>query len=613
MPLPLTLAYTSIGGAINYVTKKPTFQTEGSVTSRIAQYNLFKNSLDLNVKVSDQFALRMIGTLESAGSFREGLTSNRQYGTLVGKYLINDASSLSFNVDYLNDQTPRDFGLPIFEDRVKTGTDASGNDVFKQKASPEAVQRMWSNLDRTRFIGSPFNDRITKQVNGNVRYDANLFERGIFKEWKAIALVGYSASKNTYQQTGSGFRNKYLLLADGDIEITRTFEKGRVDDQYIGALASLRGKIKLGANVTSSVGVNFDYDKRKVSNYRYSNIANFDQIKLSSSDGQKTTAPIHEHSYKQVTNTDGYGASIQGLVSFYKKINVLLSLRYDNIEVVTPKYTYLRDYSGRGRPVKKGTVKEEVKYDGNAWSTSLGLVYKFTEDANAYASYQSGFELNRRSRLDVNGDLLPGYNQYQWEVGIKQSWFDQKLNLNLAYYNINTKSYIDVDGNGNKYEISNGMVYKGFELETSISPVAGWLLAANYSYIDAKYDANGSRKEGTRPQQTPEHQLGFSTSYRFQKGALQGLNLRFGGQYTGERLGNDYFKKSRRFPNPMHPYIQASQVLLNVGASYPINAHWRLNARVANLTDLVVFNSYRYGSVNPIAPRTLSLEATYRF
>uniref|UniRef100_A0A2B4RZ87 Aspartate--tRNA(Asp/Asn) ligase n=1 Tax=Stylophora pistillata TaxID=50429 RepID=A0A2B4RZ87_STYPI len=250
----INFGYTSIGGAINYVTKKPTFKTGGAVIARMAQYGLFKNSFDLNVKVSDRVGLRFIGTVEDAGSFRETLYSKRRFGSLIGEIKTTDRSKLSFNVDYLYDKIPRDFGIPIFETNVQTGTKTvSGKTVpvYKQESKESDVQRLWKGLDRTRFIGSPFNDRVTKQLNANLRYDTNIFkEKGIFKDWKGVLLFGLSQSKNTYIQTGSGFRNKYLLLADGDVQITRTLEKGRVDDEYSSFLASLQG---------SSSTANFDF------------------------------------------------------------------------------------------------------------------------------------------------------------------------------------------------------------------------------------------------------------------------------------------------------------------------------------------------------------------
>ena len=610
----INFGYTSIGAVINYVTKKPTFKNQGTVRMRAAQFGFYKPSLDLNVKVNEKLGLRFIGSYENAGSFRETLQSQRAFGFLAGKFLINNESSLLFNVDYLWDKTPRDFGLPIFETNVETGTTSRtvrGRTrevpVYKQTTG---TQRLWANLDRTRFLGSPFNDRTTHQANANVRYELNLFkEKGIFKNWKTTINTGVSQAYNAYIQTGSGFRNQYKLLPDNDIEITRTLEKGRTDDRFISTIGNLTGEIAFNENITNRVSFSVDYDGRRISTFRFSNIANFDKITLKSSKGQKTTAPEHQHALKTISYTDGIGASLQNLVSLFDKVNVLLSLRYDNLEVVQPEATYQRDYVGRGAPKKAGEVVEKSSYSGRAWSTALGVVYKLTNTASVYASHLSGFELNRRAYRDENNDLLPGYNQYQWEVGVKQSWFNQKLNVNVGYYNIDTKSYLDTDGNRTIYEISNATTYKGYEVETAFSPIESVSVSINYTYIDARYAEGGSRKAGTRPQQTPEHQSGFNVSYRFLGGFLKNLNLNFSGQYTGERMGNDTFKSTRYYQDP---YVQAAQTLLAAGANYTWK-DWKFNLRGTNLADLVVYNSYRYGSVNPIAPRTITVGATYSF
>lgn len=617
----INFGYTSVGAVINYVTKKPTFKNESTITMRAAQYSFYKPSVDVNFKVNEKLAFRAIATYENAGSFRETLQSQRALGFLTGVFKINEKSSFTFNTDYLWDKTPRDFGVPVFENQIVTGGSGK-NLIYKQPLSESKEgkrQRLWENLDRTRFLGSPFNDRTTNQLNAQATYELKLWDKkGIFEDWKGTARVGYSNSSNAYLQTGSGFRNKYKLILvpkdENDIEITRTLEKGKTEDTFTSAIGNITGKIILNENITNKVSLSMDYDGRSITNYRFNNIANFDKIKLSSSDGQKTEAPEHTYAYKQITNTNGIGASWQNLISFYDKFNVLLSARYDVLKAVTPSYTYEQDYGKN----KKGKVVKEKSYGsgafwtngGGAWSFSSGVVYKINPTAQVYGSYLSGFELNRRFRMDKNGDMLPGFNQYQWEIGAKQSYLDEKINVNLAYYNISTKSYFDVNGNRQVYEITNGTIYKGWELETSFRPISAVVLNFNYTNIAARYK-NGFFKDGTRPQQTPEHQAGFSGSYTFLKGTLKNLKLNFSGQYTGERNGNDYFKKatqSRYSP----PYLQKAQTLLAAGVSYSLK-NWNFNVRGSNLTDLVVFNSYRYGSVNPIAPRTITTSVSYNF
>ena len=277
----INFGYTSIGAVINYVTKKPTFSNKGTASMRVGQYNFFKPSVDLDFKVSEKLGVRFVGSYENSESFRESVKSQRASGYLVSKYLINHDSSLSFNVDYLWDKTPRDFGVPVFKTRVqKVGS--------SDNVQTEGVQKLWDNLDRTRFLGSKFNDRVTHQWSSNANYQLNLFkEKGVLRDWKALVTLGLSQSSNAYQQTGSGFRNKYKLLPDGDVEITRSFEKGKVEDQFLSGIANLNGKIQIMDNVFNQVSISADYDGRTNTTYGYSTLTNFDKITLKSSEGEK--------------------------------------------------------------------------------------------------------------------------------------------------------------------------------------------------------------------------------------------------------------------------------------------------------------------------------------
>ena len=594
----INFGYTSVGAVVNYVTKKPTFENSGKISFRAGQFDFYKPSVDLNFKASDKLAIRFIGSYENTGSFRETVKSQRMSSYLAIRYNLSDKSSISFNIDQLYDKTMRDFGIPIFQTGLQIGTkivDGKEKAVYQQE---EGAEKLVSNLDRSRFLGSPFNNRVTKQYNGNINY-----QREINSNWNLTARTSFSDLENSYQQTGSGFRDKYKQLSDGDIEITRTYQRGKAKDAFIGGLVNLTGKFDISQNIENKISVSTDFDGRFLEDYYFDDVKNFDKITLKSSEGQKTDAPKLPLALKRKQSIYGFGIAWQNLLTFYDKINLLLSLRYDNVQSKTPDATYTAKY----RSNKKGDVRKGSSYNGYAWSPALGIVYKITPSASIYGSYVSGFELNRSGYLDKEKNLLPGYSQNQFEVGAKQSLLKGKLNVNLAYYSLQTKSYRDIDGTRQFYEITASTLYKGWELETSVIPVDNLVLSANYTNIQGKYADGSWVRGGTRPQQTPEHQIGFSASYSFSKGTLKGLNLNFYGQYTGDRLGNDNYPSRYKKTSP---YIQDAFTLLNLGIGYRRKSY-SFDLKVANMSDVFVFNSYRHGSVNPIAPRTISLTASY--
>ncbi len=103
----------SIGGAINYITKQPTFETEGEVRLVIGDYGLHQNFLMYSAPVTDNFALRFTGMTvdrdgvqESIGTGPDTNSLDDENVTLTGLWNINDDMSLQVRLnDRLSDRT----------------------------------------------------------------------------------------------------------------------------------------------------------------------------------------------------------------------------------------------------------------------------------------------------------------------------------------------------------------------------------------------------------------------------------------------------------------------------------------------------------------------------
>jgi len=67
------------GGILNMVTKEPKFKVGGEVSMRAGSYDLYKPSFDIYGPVSSSVAYRLNGTFETAGSFRDRVSSKKYY------------------------------------------------------------------------------------------------------------------------------------------------------------------------------------------------------------------------------------------------------------------------------------------------------------------------------------------------------------------------------------------------------------------------------------------------------------------------------------------------------------------------------------------------------
>ncbi|MCR5265654.1 MAG: TonB-dependent receptor, partial [Cyanobacteria bacterium RUI128] len=95
-----------------------------------------------------------------------------------------------------------------------------------------------------------------------------------------------------------------------------------------------------------------------------------------------------------------------------------------------------------------------------------------------------------------NPDLDPE-RANSWDVGVTQSFFNEKLSLDFGYFNSNYKDYIAADYNfltgKTTYKNLDEAKIQGYEGKLTIRPNEKISLMVNYTYTDAKNPQNGSR------------------------------------------------------------------------------------------------------------------------
>ncbi len=118
----------------------------------------------------------------------------------------------------------------------------------------------------------------------------------------------------------------------------------------------------------------------------------------------------------------------------------------------------------------------------------LNLTWKPSEDVLGYATWSRGFRpggINRRASIPpYAADFLTNY-----ELGLKTSWLDRKLRLNVALFWQEWKDFqFSYLGANSFTEIHNGpdARIRGIELDASFRPIDGLTLSGSASYTDAK-------------------------------------------------------------------------------------------------------------------------------
>ncbi|HEU4903919.1 MAG TPA: carboxypeptidase-like regulatory domain-containing protein, partial [Flavisolibacter sp.] len=199
------------GGILNMVTKQPKFNSGGEVSMRAGSYDLYKPAFDVYGPLSSSIAYRVNGTYESAGSFRDHVSSNRSYINPSLLFKLGASTELVAEGDYLYHRFTPDFGIGSL-DNTKI-----------------------SNVPRSRFLGTSWQYNKTKQTTATATLKHQFNE-----SWKLNTSVSYQLYKRDYYSV-----ERIQAAANGDW--TRPLGKILAREDYYTGQVNLNGKFASGS------------------------------------------------------------------------------------------------------------------------------------------------------------------------------------------------------------------------------------------------------------------------------------------------------------------------------------------------------------------------------
>ncbi|MCX5509670.1 TonB-dependent siderophore receptor [Pseudomonas sp. BJa3] len=225
-----------------------------------------------------------------------------------------------------------------------------------------------------------------------------------------------------------------------------------------------------------------------------------------------------------------------------------------------------------------------------------GVVYDVNDTWSLYASYTKIFNPQSSWVRDINNKPLDPMEGTGYEVGVKGSHFDGKLNSSIALFKIeqdNLAIWIDTPG-GNTYKSEQGTTTKGAEFTLDGELAEGWQASAGYAYA-VSTDADDQRIVTT----LPRHSLKTFTSYRL-PGILDKVTLG-GGVNWQSKTGAD-----------LHTFTQGSYAVTNLMARYDFNQHLSASVNLNNVFDRE-YLSYAGDHGMYGAPRNIMTGIKYNF
>ncbi|MCO7227479.1 TonB-dependent receptor [Pleionea sp. CnH1-48] len=233
-------------------------------------------------------------------------------------------------------------------------------------------------------------------------------------------------------------------------------------------------------------------------------------------------------------------------------------------------------------------------------SYRLGWVYRLNASSSVYANYSESFTPQFELIESNNGDQvtirLPSPS-YQWELGLKQLWLDERLQSSCALFEIKKENIIS---------LINAQRNKGIECDLAGELAEDWQIILSGTYLRAEItESHASEIRSKTPRMTPEKTLQLWLNYKQQLSDSNHLFWGLGYRYVDERFADD---ENHFLFEPYHR--------MDASLRLQVNRRWELGVHIKNLWNQSyvdgVFNNFPFW-VNEGQKRTLEVTAQYQF
>ncbi|PSR53972.1 TonB-dependent siderophore receptor [Adhaeribacter arboris] len=579
------------GAVINMVTKQPKFEYGGEVSLRAGSYNLFKPIGDVYGPITKNLAFRLVGTYETAESYRKSIESKKFYVNPSLLYKLGAKTEILVQADYLNHDLTPDFGIGSLNSKIPTS------------------------ISRSSFFNTPWAYNKIEQRTASVNINHQLSN-----SWKLNVIGSNQLFKRDYFSTER-------IQADADGDWGRKLTRSKIAEDYYTGQVNLTGTFNTGSfNHQLLVGTDAE---------RYLNTTNAFNIASLSKEGvydsinilnptkyvTRTDEPLATNTTRTEAPTYRFGYYAQDLISISNKVKVLAGLRWSYQKTVAAKtYDVATD-----APTPNQTATD--RFD-RAFSPRIGIVYQPVSNTALFASYSNNFTPNT-GRDIYNQNLAPSIID-QYEIGVKNDFFNDKLSANFTLYriinnNLAQQAQYLADGTPNSdtniRELTGQTTSDGAELDLNGNLTQGLNFLAGYSYNFMRYTKTsgktGSYKEGERLVSNPAHTANATLFYTFSNETLKGLKVGLSGFYTGKRNGGwnntvGWPEANGQLPGYSRLIPVSGFTTLDVSLGYSIKK-FSILGKLSNITNELNYYVHENYSVNPIPPRQFITTVSYRF
>jgi iron complex outermembrane receptor protein len=554
------------GGTINLVTKKPQFDSEGSLELAVGRFDTYRVAGDFTAPIGDSFAFRVNGAYEEGDSFRDTVSSEKYAFTPSFLVRLSDATTVSYELEVVNQEAPFDRGIV-------------------------ALGGVLGTVPNSRFVGEPNDGPMKIEAIGHQAVFQHQFGNG----WGVLAGAGYrDSSFKGFSSDAELAQGRQTLNRDGSTLLSR---QRRYRDY---SATDLSGRLELTGSFNTGSVVHHVLFGADAYEFELDQVQNRFRPTLDNPYGIDVLNPV----YGQVQPTplpfvstleeqSAYGVYVQDQIDLTERWKMLAGVRFDDFsQDLTNRFT--------------GSTTSQTP---TATSPRVGLVFEASSMVSLYASYSKGFRPNSGS--DAAGIAFEPEESKSYEVGVKLETPGGGLNGTVAIYQAEKSNILTSDPINAGFSAAAGEAEsKGLEIDVAGQLTDTLRATLSYAYTDAEVtkaalDPNFGNllPVGSSLLNIPEHSGNLLLMQEFAiKNAV--LSLGAGVTYVGERLGE----------TGVPDFQLPDYTLVRLVASYAPTDQLKFAVDVDNLFDETYYpSSYAQLWVGAGSPRVYTFRTVYEF
>lgn len=550
----------STGGIVNQVSKEPGLIDQGSLAVTLGTDDYKRATLDVNRRIGENAAVRVNAMKTDAGSFREGVSTNRRGvapSIRLGIGMPDEFALAYYHLQY--DDVP-DYGVPYFDG----------------KPVPVPVERFYglaradSQRDRADIGTASWTHRFDARSTLRTVVRTGEYERNLWAVAPRIAGSPSALSDDTIvnRQRQARGGEEHTLTGQADYSTER--EAFGMKHLVLAGLELAREKAERWNNVGT------------VPNPP-TTLGNPDPFRDLPAGFLDDVARVGEVAYRAGT----IGLYAQDTLQLASAWKAVVGARWDRFDA---------DYA---RAAPAGPLKRLDK----VWSWRTGLLFQPDDVQAWYAAYGTSFNPSGELyALDDRGANTPPEKNRNIELGTKWELADGNLSLRGAIYRTEKTNERNTDlATSVEQNLLSGRRHTdGIEIEAAGRITPAWDIFAGAARQRGAIDeATGQQANtlGKAPINTPDYTASVWTVHRW------GSRWRFGGGV--EAVG-------KRFANATNTIEVPGYTRWDAMVAYAAPS-WEVRLNGLNLTDRDIYEGVYQGHVVPGTKRSLQLTFDYRF